>query len=100
MRKRRATRLEVLEHVQRAFNTRLHGKLAGSVWNSGGCHSWFLDSTGQNRQSWPGTGTSYWRATRRPDPGAFALTSRPGGRRLRVVPAPAEAAESDAAESR
>jgi cation diffusion facilitator CzcD-associated flavoprotein CzcO len=74
MKARRATRLEVRAYVQREFNTWLHGKLARSVWNTGGCHSWFLDHTGRNRQSWPGTGTSYWKATRRPDPNAFTLT--------------------------
>lgn len=74
MRSRRATRLEVRAEVQREFNDWLHGKLARSVWNSGGCHSWFLDRMGRNRQSWPGTGTSYWRATRRPDPQAFVLS--------------------------
>lgn len=75
MKAQRATQLEVRADVQREFNTWLHGKLARSVWNTGGCHSWFLDHTGHNRQSWPGTGTSYWRATRRPDPKAFTLTN-------------------------
>jgi len=74
MKDRRATRIEVRDDVQREFNGWLHGRLAKSVWNTGGCHSWFLDHTGHNRQSWPGTGTAYWRATRRPDPKAFALT--------------------------
>jgi hypothetical protein len=74
MKARQATRLEVRADVQREFNRWLHGKLARSVWNSGGCHSWFLDRRGLNRQSRPGTGTGYWRATRRPDPNAFALT--------------------------
>ncbi|MFI6644536.1 flavin-containing monooxygenase [Streptomyces sp. NPDC050504] len=91
MRARRATRMEVRADVQRAFNARLHDKLGRSVWNTGGCHSWFLDSTGSNRQSWPGTGTSYWRATRRPDPQAFVLSARPEGRRLVSVPRPAAA---------
>ncbi|MGW4059320.1 flavin-containing monooxygenase [Amycolatopsis sp. NPDC004747] len=79
MKAHRATRLEVRADVQRRFNTWLHSKLGKSVWNTGGCHSWFLDHTGQNRQSWPGTGTSYWRATRRPDPEAYTLgrTSTP-----------------------
>jgi cation diffusion facilitator CzcD-associated flavoprotein CzcO len=75
MKARRATRIEVRVEVQRRFNEWLHGKLSRSVWNSGGCHSWFLDHTGHNRQSWPGTGTGFWRATRRPDPAAFVLTS-------------------------
>ncbi|WP_052396842.1 NAD(P)/FAD-dependent oxidoreductase [Kutzneria sp. 744] len=83
MKTRGATRLDVRAEVQRKFNSWLHGKLSRSVWNTGGCHSWFLDHTGANRQSWPGTGTSYWRATRRPDPDAYALTAVP-----RAVPAP------------
>lgn len=83
----RATRLEVRADVQREFNTWLHGKLAGSVWNTGGCDSWFLDHTGHNRQSWPGTGTGYRRATRRPDPAAFALTN-PASRQ--PLPKPAD----------
>jgi cation diffusion facilitator CzcD-associated flavoprotein CzcO len=72
---RGSTRLEVHDDVQREFNHWLHGKLARSVWVSGGCHSWFLDHTGRNRQSWPGTGTSYWRATRQPKSDAFLLSA-------------------------
>ncbi len=76
MKARRATGVEVRADVQRDFNSWLHGKLGKSVWNTGGCTSWFLDHTGHNRQSWPGTGTSYWRATRRIDPDAFTFTRR------------------------
>jgi cation diffusion facilitator CzcD-associated flavoprotein CzcO len=84
---RGATRLEVHEHAQRNFNKWLHGKLARSVWNSGGCNSWFLDHTGHNRQSWPGTGTGYWRRTRKPDPAAFRLSSiSPKAERSTVSP--------------
>ncbi|MFF0816704.1 flavin-containing monooxygenase [Rhodococcus sp. NPDC003318] len=72
---RGATRLEVRDDVQRDFNSWLHGRLSRSVWNAGGCTSWFLDHTGRNRQSWPGTGTSYWRRLRTPDPEAFRLSS-------------------------
>ncbi|WP_240772218.1 NAD(P)/FAD-dependent oxidoreductase [Nocardia sp. CS682] len=79
MEDRGSTRLEVRDEVQREFNTWLHGKLDKSVWVSGGCHSWFLDHTGRNRQSWPGTGTSYWRATREPKADAFELSG--SGRR-------------------
>lgn len=76
MKERQAIRIEVRGDVQKKFNAWLHRKLGKSVWNTGGCHSWFLDHTGYNRQSWPGTGTSYWRATRRPDPNAFILEKR------------------------
>ncbi|MBF6330739.1 flavin-containing monooxygenase [Nocardia transvalensis] len=77
MRKYRATRIEVRPEVERAFNDRLHARLSRSVWNSGGCDSWFLDHTGHNRQCWPGTGTSYWWATRTPKRRSFLLTHAP-----------------------
>ncbi|MEU7916422.1 hypothetical protein [Microbispora bryophytorum] len=57
-----------------------------SVWNTGGYHSWFLDHTGHNRHSWPGTGTSYWKATRRPDPRAFILSGSRAGRDAQGAP--------------
>ncbi|WP_433654466.1 flavin-containing monooxygenase [Nocardia sp. CA-128927] len=75
MQARGSTRLEVNDAVQRRFNHWLQTKLDRSVWVSGGCHSWFLDHNGRNRQSWPGTGTSYWRATRQPEADAFVLSS-------------------------
>ncbi len=53
----------------------VHRKLAGSVWNSGGCDSWYLDSTGHNRAAWPGSSVSYWRRMRTPDDRHFELSS-------------------------
>ncbi len=85
MKARQASRIEVRAEVQREFNTWLHGELGRSVWNTGGCDSWFLDHTGHNRQSWPGTGTGYWKVTRRPDPSAFTMTSSAGRRRFPSV---------------
>lgn len=66
MRSRGLARLEVREDVQRDFNVKIHARLARSVWNSGGCDSWFLDRSGQNRQAWPGSSVNYWRHTRKP----------------------------------
>lgn len=85
MRARQATRMEVRADKQQEFNRWLHQRLATTVWNSGGCDSWFLDHTGHNRQSWPGTGTSYWWATRRPDPTAFEWSRTLSG--MSAVPA-------------
>lgn len=76
MRAERATRLEVRADVEREFNTRLHARLARSVWNSGGCDSWFLDRSGHNRQAWPGSSVNYWRYTRRPRREWFHLHDR------------------------
>ena len=47
-----------------AYNDELQDELAGSVWNTGGCRSWYLDEHGVNRTLWSGMTWQYWRATR------------------------------------
>ncbi|WP_158854579.1 flavin-containing monooxygenase [Saccharothrix deserti] len=76
MRAAGARSLEIRADVEREFNKRIHAKLARSVWNSGGCDSWFLDRSGQNRQAWPGSSVSYWRLTRQPSKEWFELRGR------------------------
>lgn len=38
-----------------------------TVWNTGGCSSWYLDAEGRNTTVWPGTTSEFRRATRRVD---------------------------------
>ncbi|NUR66106.1 MAG: cyclohexanone monooxygenase, partial [Streptomyces sp.] len=38
-----------------------------TVWNTGGCTSWYLDENGRNTTIWPGTTSEFRRATRRVD---------------------------------
>ena len=45
--------IEPRRWVQDAYNERLQRALAGTVWNSGGCASWYLDSRGRNTTLWP-----------------------------------------------
>lgn len=46
--------LDVTRAAQDAYNARLHAKLDGTVWVTGGCDSWYLDSrTGRNTTLWP-----------------------------------------------
>jgi len=64
--------LEVNPGAQRTYNEWLHRKLAGTVWNSGGCSSWYLHpESGRNTTLWPGFTWQYMRMMRRFDPGAF-----------------------------
>jgi cation diffusion facilitator CzcD-associated flavoprotein CzcO len=51
--------------AQDRFNEELQRKLAGSVWNTGGCRSWYLDEHGNNRVLWGGYTWQYWAATRK-----------------------------------
>jgi cation diffusion facilitator CzcD-associated flavoprotein CzcO len=87
--------VEVRPEAQQSFNTELAGRLDDTVWNSGGCHSWYLDANGRNTTLWPGFSFEFRRRTRRFDQDAYVVTPRvrcPGW-----VPAegPAEARRSD-----
>lgn len=62
--KRGAQALAPTRAAQDRFNDELQRKLAGSVWNSGGCASWYLDEHGKNTVLWGGYTWQYWRATR------------------------------------
>lgn len=64
--------LEVEPEHQRRYNDWLQRRLAGTVWNTGGCSSWYLHpESGRNTTLWPGFTWQYRRMMRRFDPGAF-----------------------------
>jgi cation diffusion facilitator CzcD-associated flavoprotein CzcO len=48
-----------------AWNREVQGRMKRTVWNVGGCESWYLDANGVNTTIWPGTTTEFRRATRR-----------------------------------
>jgi cation diffusion facilitator CzcD-associated flavoprotein CzcO len=57
--------IEVRAPSQQAYNQALQRRMAGTVWATGGCASWYLDANGRNTTLWP---TFTWRfraATRR-----------------------------------
>ncbi len=51
-------------------------RLQGTVWNTGGCVSWYLDEHGKNTTIWPGSTWPYRRRLRRFQPGDYALRPR------------------------
>ncbi|KOG33526.1 flavin-containing monooxygenase [Streptomyces resistomycificus] len=51
----------------RAWNHRVQERMKRTVWNTGGCTSWYLDANGRNSTVWPGTTSEFRRATRRVD---------------------------------
>jgi cation diffusion facilitator CzcD-associated flavoprotein CzcO len=57
--------LEVRPEVQAAYNREVQARLQGTVWNSGGCRSWYLDRNGRNSTLWPGSTWSFRTRTRR-----------------------------------
>jgi hypothetical protein len=57
--------------AQDRFNEELQHKLARSVWNTGGCSSWYLDEHGRNRVLWGGYTWQYWLGTRSLKPAEY-----------------------------
>ncbi|HEY9034331.1 MAG TPA: 4-hydroxyacetophenone monooxygenase, partial [Pseudomonadales bacterium] len=53
MRDKQLIRLEVREAVQRRYNCRVQKALQGTVWNTGGCSSYYIDRNGKNSTGFP-----------------------------------------------
>ncbi|HEV7847188.1 MAG TPA: NAD(P)/FAD-dependent oxidoreductase [Thermoleophilaceae bacterium] len=73
MRLRGAAEFEVRPEAQAAYNEEVQERLATTVWNTGGCGSWYFDRTGRNSIQWPGFTFEYRRRTRRFDAAAYRL---------------------------
>ena len=56
-----------------AWNERVQARLRRSVWNTGGCASWYLDAKGRNTTVWPGTTAEFRAATRALDPAEYEV---------------------------
>lgn len=69
--------IEVRREAQDEFNADVQSRLRDTVWNAGGCRSWYLDKTGRNTTIWPGMTWPYVRLLRRFDPAAYQLSRRP-----------------------
>jgi cation diffusion facilitator CzcD-associated flavoprotein CzcO len=75
MEERRATRIEVHRAAQEAYNDELQSRMGRTVWNSGGCSSWYIDANGKNTTIWPDFTWRFRAQTRRFDLGAYELTA-------------------------
>jgi cation diffusion facilitator CzcD-associated flavoprotein CzcO len=65
MRKSGSKVMEVKAATQQRFVNELRRRLAGTVWESGGCRSWYQDAkTGESPVIWPGSVVAYKRRTR------------------------------------
>ncbi|ARP71771.1 cyclohexanone monooxygenase [Streptomyces pluripotens] len=61
------TALDARPAAVEAWNHEVQERMKRTVWNTGGCTSWYLDASGRNTTIWPGTTTEFRRATRRVD---------------------------------
>ena len=67
--------LEVRAQAQEAFSRMLRRRLSGSIWNIGGCVSWYLDKHGDNSTIWPGFSFEFRRITRKFDVAAYDVST-------------------------
>ena len=77
--------IEPRADVQRRWNESIDERLQNTVWNAGGCKSWYLDDTGRNSTLWPGFTWPFREATRRFDPVEYVMRSPTRERALVVV---------------
>ena len=57
--------LDIDPDVQQEHNSDLQEKLKSTVWQTGGCTSWYQTKTGKNTTLWPGSTVGYRRLTKR-----------------------------------
>jgi cation diffusion facilitator CzcD-associated flavoprotein CzcO len=59
LRRTGAATIEPTVEAQRRHTEHVDDAMAGTVWTSGGCVSWYLDATGRNSTLWPGYVTGF-----------------------------------------
>ena len=74
-----ARALEVRQASQDAYNDDLQERLSTTVWNSGGCRSWYRDATGRNFTLWPTHTFTFKRQMASFDAEAYELRVLTGG---------------------
>jgi cation diffusion facilitator CzcD-associated flavoprotein CzcO len=67
--------VEVRRDVYDSYNRGVDERLRESVWNAGGCQSWYLDAKGRNGVWWPGFTWRLWQRTRRFDINSYTVSS-------------------------
>ena len=88
----RATTIEPRQTAQDAYNIAVQEQLAGTVWSTGGCASWYLDEKGRNTTLWPTFTFRFRQLVHRFRPQDYELGYAPGddtglGSRRELTPA-------------
>jgi cation diffusion facilitator CzcD-associated flavoprotein CzcO len=77
MESRGLTQAEPTREAQDAYNETIQHKLERTVWNTGGCQSWYLDANGRNTTLWPTFTFEFMRQLRHADLAEFAVRATP-----------------------
>ena len=81
-----AAALEVRPEVESTYTEEIQDRLAPTVWNTGGCKSWYTDSNGRNSTLWPTFTFVFRKRTRAFDLTDYALVPGRADRSVRAEP--------------
>jgi cation diffusion facilitator CzcD-associated flavoprotein CzcO len=76
MREQRLSSVEVRAEVERDFNESVQEALRSTVWNAGGCSSYYMDANGRNAAIFPWSTISYRRRTGHFDTSEYRVRAR------------------------
>lgn len=76
MRTKRLSRIEVRADAQARYNQRVQADLRKTVWNTGGCSSYYLDRNGFNSVGFPWSTLTMQRLLKRFDARSYHLSNR------------------------
>lgn len=71
-----AASIEPRIEAQNAFVAHVDQGMAGTVWTSGGCKSWYLDANGRSSTLWHGFTFTFKRRVERFDPSEYVVITR------------------------
>ncbi len=71
VREKGLTRVDVKASAQDEYNKGIQHALRNSVWENGGCASWYKDANGNITTLWPGFTFNFRRITRKFDIAAY-----------------------------
>ena len=68
--------VDVRAEEQARYNAEIQERLSRSVWQTGGCTSWYQDAKGRNTALWPGFAAGYRHTTAHFHPAAYETRPR------------------------
>ncbi|MEU9122931.1 NAD(P)/FAD-dependent oxidoreductase [Streptomyces sp. NPDC048506] len=69
--------LDARQSAVEAWTRTVQRRMERTVWNTGGCDSWYLDANGRNTTAWPGTTAEFRKATRQVDLAEYEVVRPP-----------------------
>ncbi len=100
MRRERLKWVDVLPETQARYNEAIQKRLERTVWNTGGCVSWYLTRSGKNTTAWPGFTWEFRLRTRRFDVKRYATARQGAAETARDAPRPTSAPHAPAVTAR